>query len=552
MRAIIRDMADLSDSREMMEARTHPIITIFMTIVVILLAAALSWAFIGEIDEVAKASAVARPNEKVSGIQTSALGTVEKIHVREGQAVKTGDSLISLEHQELQAELDNRQAELVRLEKEQSYFERYLDSVRQHHNLFDESVSEEQLYYTWMEQYLLEYSRQQLEFESSRRQVEQTLGETMLAHDSIQLNKRSSKQKAVQSEEEYRRKITELEGELGSERLLKQSMESGDNSIGSSDPIRTERFQQYTLRVEQLTQAISDSRSQYEQSAALGERFVAKSKLEEQAAQVEALEMQLKQYIQEAVMGVQNNLDTYGDELRETKRQLELLLKEDAPVLLEQESLRLEEAKILEQRSNLEQQNMLLTQSSTDALEKFKLDRLVQIQATMEEKERSRHGLQERIDQLQIAINKQEIVAPIDGNVHVLKEIYAGAIVQAGEPLLSIIPADESMYKMSIAVPNHEVGHIAVGDKVDLNFHAFPKQSFGSLAGTVTSISTDATVQQDGRSYYMVEASIANKPLVNRKGEHGEVRIGMTAEAYIVTDSKKIIYYILEKINLRE
>lgn len=552
MRAIIRDMADLSDSRELMESRTHPVITIFMTIVVILLAAAISWSFIGEIDQVAKASAVVRPNEKVSGIQTSALGTVENMYVSEGQVVKAGDSLISLEHQELQAELDNRQAELVRLEREQSYFERYLDSVRQHHNLFEDGVHEEQLYYLWMEQYLLEYSRQQLEFESSRRQIEQTLGETMLAHDSVQLNKRSNKQKAVQSEEEYRLKITKLEEELGSERLLKRSLESGDHSVSSSDSIRTERFRQYMLRVEQLTKAISDSRSQYEQSAALGERFVAKSKLEEQLAQVEALEMQMKQYTQEAVMGIQNNLNAYEEDLRVTKRQLELMLRDDAPVVLEQETLRLEESKIMEKRSNLEQQNILLSQSATDALDKFKLDRLVQIQTAIAEKEKSRQTIQERIDQLQLAIGKQEIVAPIDGHVHVLKEIVAGAILQAGEPLLSIIPTDESMYTMSIAVPNHEVGQIAVGDKVDLNFHAFPKQSYGSLAGTITSISTDATVQQDGRSYYMVEASIANKPLVNRKGEHGEVRIGMTAEAYIVTDSKKIIHYILEKINLRE
>ncbi|MNE94122.1 Colicin V secretion protein CvaA [compost metagenome] len=53
-------------------------------------------------------------------------------------------------------------------------------------------------------------------------------------------------------------------------------------------------------------------------------------------------------------------------------------------------------------------------------------------------------------------------------------------MVQAGESLLTIIPTNESKYKMSLAVPNAEAGKISVGDKVDLSFTAFPKQSFGS------------------------------------------------------------------------
>lgn len=52
-------------------------------------------------------------------------------------------------------------------------------------------------------------------------------------------------------------------------------------------------------------------------------------------------------------------------------------------------------------------------------------------------------------------------------------------------------------------------------------------------------------------SYYFVESEIENKPLFSYKGEQGEIKIGMTCEAQVVTKQKKILYYLLEKINLK-
>lgn len=153
---------------------------------------------------------------------------------------------------------------------------------------------------------------------------------------------------------------------------------------------------------------------------------------------------------------------------------------------------------------------------------------------------------------LELERDKKILRAPISGTINVLKDTNIGDIVQAGESLLAIIPSNESKYKMSLAVPNAEAGKITVGDQVDLSFTAFPRQSFGSLRGTITSISTDSIVQQDGLSYYLVEATIPNTPLINRHGEHGELRIGMTANASVITDSRKIIDFVLEKINLRD
>lgn len=552
MRAIIREMSEMTDSREILEARTHPAITTFIAILVLLLGAGLTWAFIGEIDEVAKASGIVRPNEKVSSIQTSVLGTIESLHVKEGQWVEEEDLLMTLEHDSLQLDLLTKQEELKTFEQDAEFLKRYRDSVNDHNNLFSNELEEEAVYYHLVEQYLLEFSQKELDFEASIKQMEQAKGESLHAKEGNVLNQRAASQKNNEAIAEYTRQIKELEQEIAGELLLKQSIEQEMNKLPEDDLLRTERFNKYMLSVNEFKASISESEKKVAQSTALGERFVSKSQLEAEQAQLEASKLQLIQFQQETLLAVQAQITEYENKLKEAHRLLEQLENKQSSVVLEQESLQLEEEKLRDQYESLLQQSDSIRQKSTIELKKFKLDRIVQIEAAIEEKEKSIQSLRDQVNQLELAIDKQSIQAPISGMVHMVKEINKGDIVQPGEPLFSIIPVNESMYKMSIAVPNHEIGQIAVGQKVDMNFHAFPKQSFGSLIGTVNSISTDSIVQQDGRSYYTVEASITNQPLVNRKGESGEIRVGMTAEAYVITDSKKIIHYLLEKINLRD
>ena len=53
-------------------------------------------------------------------------------------------------------------------------------------------------------------------------------------------------------------------------------------------------------------------------------------------------------------------------------------------------------------------------------------------------------------------------------------------------------------------------------------------------------------------SYYLVESEIENKPLFSYKGEQGELKIVITCEAQVITKQKKILYYLLQKIKLKE
>src|SRR5690606_28210383 len=265
-----------------------------------------TWSFFGEIDEVAKASGIVRPNEKVSNIQSTVLGTVESYHVKEGQWVEAGDLLMSLEHESLKLDLTSNQRELARLEQDVELLKRYRDSVEGHINLFQEKDEAEKVYYHLVEQYLLEYAQKELQYHSSIEQLKQATGESLLAKEGITLNQRATSKKNNQSIADYNRQIEELEKELSGEQQLKLSMEAENNQLPASDMLRAERHNQYMLTLRELQAALSESEKKVEQTIALGKRFVPASQLEAERLQVEAAKLQLTQFQQEALQGVQS------------------------------------------------------------------------------------------------------------------------------------------------------------------------------------------------------------------------------------------------------
>ena len=101
-------------------------------------------------------------------------------------------------------------------------------------------------------------------------------------------------------------------------------------------------------------------------------------------------------------------------------------------------------------------------------------------------------------------------------------------------------------------MPNKDISLISVGDKVKFRLDALPYKEYGMLAGIVTMISPDSSINQStSTSYYLVEASIENRPLVSYKGEESSIKVGMTLQGHVVTKRKKILHYLLEKIDLR-
>ncbi|MGJ7582284.1 HlyD family efflux transporter periplasmic adaptor subunit [Variovorax sp. RHLX14] len=86
-----------------------------IAIIVAGLLALFIWAAFSKIDQVTRASARVIAAERTQVIQTPDAGVVTKLHVREGDVVKTGQLLVTLEKERAQAAVDDSKAKVAAL-----------------------------------------------------------------------------------------------------------------------------------------------------------------------------------------------------------------------------------------------------------------------------------------------------------------------------------------------------------------------------------------------------------------------------------------------------
>jgi hypothetical protein len=96
-----------------------------------------------------------------------------------------------------------------------------------------------------------------------------------------------------------------------------------------------------------------------------------------------------------------------------------------------------------------------------------------------------------------------------------------------------------------VYIPSSKINEVAVEQEVNVRFTALPYQEYGEFVGTVTKISSDArtTGNENAISYYVGEVSL------NLSGTDIELVSGMDCEIHVITKQKKIMTWILEKLD---
>lgn len=355
----IHNLSEMSDSREIMESRTSPIISTFIFIIFIILVSLLVWSYNGQIDEVAKATAVVRPNEKVSTIQTSFNGTVEHVYIKEGIPIKQGEPLIRFEHTDLDIELSNRNSEISKLTKKLQYLQLYKQSISSMTNLLSSKKTDELYYYDMVEQFLLEYSQLQQSYRGTYEQLTSAIHENVGLQESASMNAETSLNKSFQNKIELERKEKLLNVEITNEKLLVQSIKDNQNLLPSEDTKRTEQYNSYQSKYIQLSNQFTEKKENYNRSLSLGERLIPKAQIIEEQHQYETSYLQISQFQNEFLLSAESNITNYNQQLAEIQNSLELLHNGHDPSVTEHETLEMQKKRLAEQQSDLLNQQKL-------------------------------------------------------------------------------------------------------------------------------------------------------------------------------------------------
>ena len=107
------ELAFLPAALEVQESPPSPVGRIIIFLIVAFFCIALVWAYFGKIDIVAVAPGKVVPTDRVKVIQPLEIGMIEVIHVEEGQRVKKGDPLITLDSTQTEADQRRMGADLL-------------------------------------------------------------------------------------------------------------------------------------------------------------------------------------------------------------------------------------------------------------------------------------------------------------------------------------------------------------------------------------------------------------------------------------------------------
>ena len=177
------------------------------------------------------------------------------------------------------------------------------------------------------------------------------------------------------------------------------------------------------------------------------------------------------------------------------------------------------------------------------------------------EAERIEAGADQR--RLEEAWNKQtrrhellELRAPGAGTVKDLATHTAGAVVQPGTVLFTIVPSGEAL-KAEVWIPNADIGFVREDQPAKVKVAAFPFQKYGMVEGTVHHVGADASdVPPSGgdapagagaQSRYRALVQLQSQS-IERDGFVHSLTPGMQVSAEINLGQRTVLEYILSPV----
>ncbi len=164
----------------------------------------------------------------------------------------------------------------------------------------------------------------------------------------------------------------------------------------------------------------------------------------------------------------------------------------------------------------------------------------------LQEVERERRQLEERLFAAEEVLARTVIRAPLAGRVVALKVHTVGGVIGAGEPLMDIVPDGERLV-VEVQLDPRDIDVVEPGQVAELRFNAFQTRETTPVMGRLISVSADRlTETESGRAYYLGRIALSGES--SRMLDGREIVPGMQADAVILTGEGTLLDYFLHPI----
>jgi membrane fusion protein, adhesin transport system len=154
-----------------------------------------------------------------------------------------------------------------------------------------------------------------------------------------------------------------------------------------------------------------------------------------------------------------------------------------------------------------------------------------------------------KIKRLENKVDRHTIRSPVAGRVKGL-DVTPGSVIAAGKHLLEVIP-QQTRLVADVRIPASEIGHIALGDPVNLKVMTYDFARYGAVKGVLEQISAGSFEPDDRNDtpYYRATVRLESQALT-RGSRKFALKSGMTVQASIVTGHKSLFEYIVKPVKV--
>jgi len=502
----IFNLSEMSDSHEVLAERPNKFVLLFAYFIIVLLVIALVWAFLGEIDVYIRATGEVRPNDKISTVRSILSGKIKETYIEDGMTVQKGDTLfvIDVQYNLKTLEILERQYNTISCEIENLI--RLRECVILSENQFDPSDASQIDYYYRYRKYVTDIDTAVESIENINLDIERFHEDALATRENASDNR------------------NRVMVELSALQLLLNSIESGENLVPDRNGEHHRRYLDFEInigRYEDLISSKSASLWRMEQLYAVG--GVSLTALETAQLELDSILYERDRYVNEIQISVLQGITT-----------LELSVSDIGATIRSADS-------ILALSGGGFSEELLR--------ERYMLDTLTSISEALFSLQNNRDTLHIDIVGLRLILEEAQVLAPISGVVSMFGEMNAGDFIQTGMDIATILPTSKSEHRVMLFVSNADIADIEVGQKTNFRFAALPFMEYGEMPGIITRISSDTYSNDEGQSYYIVEATMDEGSLYDRNGVEAKIVVGMVCDVRVITSTKKIIHWVLEKLD---
>ena len=510
MNPIIINMDEMSDSTEVYSTRPSPVFAILIYFLTGALVLGLIWMALSRIDIVTHADGMIRSSSTTATITNITAGTVASWEAGDGEYVREGQVIFSLDPTELKIQETSCISQLEDVEERLEILDAYYRELGGEPGALDAYASNRH-------------------YEEYRTKLE-----------TVKINRDIIYADAGTQYTQYQNNLSSI-----------------NNSISN-----------LTAQQSKLNQMIADI-SVRENSFASGEvyyhtaveSYISKYNYTANQYDIQIAELEKEQGAA-GFPGEGQNTDIKApvantSEIQELKNQKALALNQ-----LETETLASLEQSMSSVQSNLSALETSRSEAKTNLASlnngtlELSSDQIIineknAVYAEINTYESQKKEYEDTLNTLQARIKECDVKAQSDGYLNLSVEKTKGDHVAAGEQIGRIVPDGEGVFKTVIYVENQDIGSVRKGQKIKYDVAPYSqREGYGIFEGEVISVSKDIKVNGDtGVGYYEAEATITVRG--SAKGEKtAEFIQGMAVRAKLVTGEKSVLRYLLEKINL--